>query len=78
MSKNYFDEHGNYMNVENLTLGEIYKRGYEDGVKARKRGEWVDNRNGTYTCSACGLHHSKSNFCSNCGADMRKKECEAE
>ena len=31
MIKNYIDEHDNYMNVENLTLGEIYKRGYEDG-----------------------------------------------
>lgn len=70
MSKNYFDEHGNYMNVENLTLGEIYRRGYEDSYL--KRGEWIDNHNGTYTCSACGFHHSKSNFCPKCGAYMWK------
>lgn len=80
-----FDEHGNYMKVENLILDEMYRKGYNDGFKfrnrietqERKHGEWVDIHNGTYTCSACGLHHSKSNFCPNCGADMRK-EGEAE
>ena len=30
---NYFDEHGNYINVENLSLSEIYKRGAEEGYK---------------------------------------------
>ena len=66
MSKNYFDEHGNYMNVENLTLGEIYKRGYEDGFKYPRRGKWTDNRNGTYTCSDCDFSGGGYLFCTKC------------
>ena len=29
--KNHFDKNGNYINVENLSLAEIYHRGYQDG-----------------------------------------------
>ena len=36
MKTNYFDEHGNYINVENLSLAEIYQRGYEKG----REDEW--------------------------------------
>lgn len=43
-------------------------------VEERKHGEWVDNHNGTFTCTECGEKHSKSNFCPNCGADMRKEK----
>lgn len=35
-----------------------------------KRGEWRDNRNGTYTCSVCGGKASKMNWCGCCGAKM--------
>lgn len=34
-------------------------------------GEWIDNHNGTFTCSKCGDKHSKSNYCSACGARMK-------
>ena len=36
----------------------------------RPTGEWVDNRNGTFTCDQCGCKHSKSNYCPNCGTRM--------
>ena len=36
-----------------------------------KRGEWIDFKNG-WKCSACGKWNNEmSNFCPNCGADMR-------
>ena len=41
---------------------------------SRQRGEWVDNHNGTFVCDQCGCKHSKSNFCPNCGADMRGED----
>lgn len=31
--KNYFDKNGNYINVENLSLADIYKRAAEEGYK---------------------------------------------
>lgn len=31
--KNHFDEKGNYINEENLSLAEIYKRAYGEGYK---------------------------------------------
>ena len=30
---NHFDEKGNYINCENLTLKEIYERGFDEGYK---------------------------------------------
>jgi hypothetical protein len=43
----------------------------------RPRGEWIEMyRNGfgnmICMCSNCNFHATKSNFCPNCGADMRK------
>ena len=35
-----------------------------------KHGEWVDNNNGTFTCSVCGGRASKMNYCGHCGAKM--------
>lgn len=32
--KNYIDDKGNYQNVENLTLAEIYNKGMQEGYKA--------------------------------------------
>lgn len=37
----------------------------------RPHGRWVDNHNGTFTCTECGVKHSKSNYCPNCGSDMQ-------
>ena len=48
-----------------------------------KRGEWIgDEEQGTSTCSNCGIvwqftdGTNGSNFCPNCGADMREREGE--
>lgn len=35
--KNYIDEKGNYHNVENLTLAQIYKRGEVEGLTKAQR-----------------------------------------
>ena len=40
-----------------------------DVVKA-KHGEWIDNCNGTFTCSLCGGRAQKMYYCGNCGAKM--------
>ena len=33
MTTNYIDKNGNYINVENLSLRQIYERGLDDGYK---------------------------------------------
>lgn len=58
-----------------------YDKGYEDGKKdAVKRGRWIMKEimlrmgvpKGAY-CSECGEETAiPSNYCPNCGADMRK------
>ena len=40
----------------------------------RPHGKWIDNHNGTFECDRCGCKHSRSNYCPNCGADMRGEE----
>ena len=35
--KNYIDEHGNYMNVQNFTLTQIYDSGVEEGFRIAKQ-----------------------------------------
>lgn len=85
--KNHFDKNGNYINVENLSLAEIYNRGYqdgsEDGLKGiRPHGKWEEDwqedldfmsREG-WKCPFCKWRttYGESNFCMNCGADLRK------
>lgn len=36
-NKNYIDEKGNYHNIENLTLTQIYDRGVEEGYRIAKQ-----------------------------------------
>lgn len=61
-----------------------YAMGYQDGVRKvlseRPQGEWINREavsNTTfpfwerYECNKCHLHNGYSNFCPNCGADMR-------
>ena len=43
-------------------------------VRENVYGEWTNNTNGTFECSCCGWKHSRSKFCPNCGADMRKTD----
>lgn len=39
-----------------------------------KHGEWLNNHNGTYTCSACGGKAPKMAWCGHCGAKMTSKK----
>ncbi|MBO4543258.1 MAG: hypothetical protein J5725_08780 [Bacteroidales bacterium] len=63
-----------------------YERGVADGYaealeemkdKERPQGEWLDRNSGCIQwirCSICNKHQdyrAKTNFCPNCGADMR-------
>lgn len=46
----------------------------------QKTGEWMRAHVGTiaegYYCSRCGKHGYQTDFCENCGADMRGEEDE--
>ena len=87
MAKNYFDKNGNYINVENLSLADIYHRAFALGVEStpirdeRKKGEWISDwrddldamsKRG-WKCSCCSWRTSYGTprFCMNCGAEMK-------
>lgn len=45
----------------------------------RKKGEWIRNDNGTYSCSVCQSwipkeQHNYARYCLYCGADMRGEQ----
>ena len=75
---------------EEYVFHEGYKRGYEKGKADRPKGEWtihfdkVENgMGGTYRerrwyCSACGIWqtYGETDFCPNCGCDMRGEDDE--
>jgi rubrerythrin len=46
-------------------------------VRPMVRGKWIDHQEDRWIyakCSECGtVHDVKSNFCPNCGADMREE-----
>ena len=46
-------------------------------VRPVKRGKWIDHQEGCWIyakCSECEtVHDVRSNFCPNCGADMREE-----
>ena len=51
---------------------EAYQTGYEEGQNARPKGKWIEE-NGLIACSNCHAIwlYRRTNFCPNCGADMR-------
>lgn len=59
---------------------EGYKQAIIDGKTnfSRPTGEWINNVNGTFECSRCGVKHSKANYCPNCGAKMKNTNKESE
>ena len=73
------------LSVENTTrraieLEEAYNNGWSEGFSEgeneRPQGEWIIHKdfyeNCKYGCNRCGnLNNILSNFCPNCGADMR-------
>lgn len=43
-SKNYIDEKGNYHNIQNMTLAQIYDSGVEEGYRIAKQEAGNDSR----------------------------------
>ena len=39
-------------------------------VRENVQALWINELSGTFECSNCGIWHSKSRFCPNCGAVM--------
>ena len=55
----------------------------EDAIEERKKGKWIRNANGTYSCSLCqswipNEQWYYANYCLFCGADMREEKDDAE
>ena len=75
---------------EHTSYEQAYKNGYEKGYADGKRdaveavhGYWIEGKESRYACSVCkknaglyggGIGQNLSNFCPNCGADMRGEE----
>jgi len=86
---NYIDKEGNYQNIENLTLRQIYDRGIIKG-KALASGMWncdeADAVGKYFYCSNCNsIAHEEydkngkksyylPDFCPFCGSDNRREE----
>lgn len=60
-----------------------FKEGYKQAIRdgktnfSRPQGEWVIDKEHTknpllwYKCNLCCVYHSPTNYCPNCGADMK-------
>ena len=59
---------------------DAWESGYIQGLSERPKGEWIMIKNSDgnlkcYECSNCGKNQGYiSNYCEDCGADMRTKE----
>lgn len=56
------------------SIYQIIDKHIGDNVKPHQTGHWIDNHNGTFACDVCGCKHSKSNYCPNCGAEMKNEK----
>jgi rubrerythrin len=58
----------------------IYALSAQPTIEPRKKGEWKEHKDYTglaYLCSECGYFTTmRTNFCPNCGADMREGRTE--
>lgn len=81
-NENYRDQLSKYGYVmdkaEKDVVNQIIERN-ELAISAlsENKGEWIDNGNGSYTCSKCKTEWTtsqieKMRFCPTCGADMRE------
>lgn len=72
--RNYFDDKGNYINVENLSLANIYHRAFALGVESvaikPPRGEWYianphedDYHKSVIMCPCCGTAYKYTDLC---------------
>lgn len=53
------------------TLGQVIDEQPTIEADPVVHGEWVPHMVVNYACSECGKDGHKTNFCPNCGADMR-------
>ena len=71
---NYFDKQGNYINVENLSLAEIYKKGFIDGSLHERescdKAAWAKDGKWFFCVGCWNASTEKFPFCPNCGAKM--------
>lgn len=61
---------------QRVTITPIDKAESAEKSDSDNKGEWIDNGNGSYTCSNCKTEWTTSQiekmcFCPTCGADMR-------
>ena len=93
MKKNYIDDQGNYINIENLTLAEIYYQGVQAGRKANESDTtyWktpvaYNSRLDLVVCAKCCRAELRKDaremaFCPGCGrkvVDKDQEEADAE
>ena len=69
-----YNDCSKYATIKNL-LDEME----EEMVEERKKGKWIRNANGTYSCSLCqswipNEQWYYANYCLFCGADMREEK----
>ena len=61
---------------------EIIKMRIGNLPSADRTGEWMEDEDGYFRCSHCGKYplyqRSHSDFCPNCGADMRGEDNETD
>lgn len=67
----------------NASTAEIIKRCLMKQKEGEKKGEWIRNDNGTYSCSLCHSwipeeQHHYARFCLYCGENMRTKEMDCD
>lgn len=80
----YVEHHEQIKNMMEITDGWIKKLEEQPtaDVVERKRGKWIDETfkpwglvHHPYKCDQCGEHsEADSDFCPNCGADMREEQ----
>ena len=93
MKKNYIDDQGNYINIENLTLTEIYYQGVRAGRKANESDTayWktpvaYNSRLDLVVCAKCCRAELRKDaremaYCPGCGrkiVDKDQEEADAE
>jgi hypothetical protein len=77
----YDEEHEEHI-VKTMTVEEMLDSYTNEGCPPiylnpeRKKGQWIRNDNGTYSCSVCQSwipeqQHCYARYCLYCGADMR-------
>ena len=67
--------------IEYGTDGQSYKYSISTDITKENKGEWIKFRSccREYKCSKCEYEHCReTNFCPNCGADMRPEPYKAE